>query len=158
MSKCIIGHEYALVYELEILPDEITTLGDMYENGTLDESDKWFMDEEQFGANRPLLQDFIDLANKNEEDDSASICFLISLNEIGESENSFQLKLLKAGVTIVEGFQAPETIWKMEEVHSDLDWIELKVYHGEGAAIELDSSYYELQATYESVDTDVSIN
>ena len=78
MSKCIIGHEYALVYELEILPDEITTLGDMYENGTLDESDKWFMDEEQFGANRPLLQDFIDLANKNEEDDSASICFLIS--------------------------------------------------------------------------------
>ena len=46
----------------------------------------------------------------------------------------------------------------MEEVQSDLDWIELKVYHGEGAAIELDSSYYELKATYESVDSDVSIS
>ena len=53
-----------------------------------------FMDEEQVGKNRNLMKDFIALANKNKYS-SASICFLISLNQFGESNLAFQLKLLK---------------------------------------------------------------
>ena len=52
------------------------------------------MDEEQVGKNRNLMKDFIALANKNKYS-SASICFLISLNQFGESNLAFQLKLLK---------------------------------------------------------------
>ena len=40
------------------------------------------------------MKDFIALANKNKYS-SASICFLISLNQFGESNLAFQLKLLK---------------------------------------------------------------
>ena len=88
------------MYELEIIPMNITNFGDMYVHGLLDESAKWFMDENQVGENRPLLHDFVALAKKNEMEGSASLCFLISLNEIGESNKAFQLKLLKNGVAI----------------------------------------------------------
>ena len=155
MAECIIGHEYAVVYELEILPENATILGEMYENGTLDESDKWFMDEVQVGLNRPLMYDFIELSNKNAEEGSASICFLISLNEYGESANAFQLKLLKGGSTIIEGFQAPEKIWKIEEIERGVDFTDLRLYHNANN-LTLDSSYFELEITYEAISSNVS--
>ena len=89
MSECIIGHDYAVVYDLEILPENPEGLADMHEkmikeNKTLDESGKWFNDELQVGKNRPLIRDFVELAKQN-EDGYASICFLISLNRYNES-------------------------------------------------------------------------
>ena len=154
MASCIIGHEYALVYELEIIPENVSDLGDAYEADTLDETTKWFMDEEKVGLNRPLMDDFIELAIKNAEEDSASICFLISLNEISDSDTSFQLKLLKEGQTIVEGFEAPGKVWKVEEVRNGVNDIEMTVYHNE-VNLTLDSSYFQLEATYESIESDV---
>ena len=154
MASCIIGHEYALVYELEIIPENVSDLGDAYEADTLDETTKWFMDEEKVGLNRPLMDDFIELAIKNAEEDSASICFLISLNEISDSDTSFQLKLLKEGQTIVEGFEAPGKVWKVEEVRNGVNDIEMTVFHNE-VDLMLDSSYFQLEATYESIESDV---
>ena len=158
MAECIIGHEYALVYELEILPQNDTILGDQYEAGTLDESVKWFMDEEEVGLNQPLLDDFIELAVQNAASGSASICFLISLNEYGESgtDTSFQLKLLKGGSTIAEEFLAPQTIWNVEETSRGYDTVDLTIYHDEASELQLDSSYYELYSLYESIDENVS--
>ena len=157
MSKCIIGHDYTLMYELEIIPMNITNFGDMYVHGLLDESAKWFMDENQVGENRPLLHDFVALAKKNEIEGSASLCFLISLNEIGESNKAFQLKLLKNGVTIIEGFKAPQKIWKMEEIERGVDYVDLRVYHEIDNDLNLSSSYFELKATYETISPDVSL-
>ena len=68
MASCIIGHDYAIVYDLQILPESSTSLGDEYEAGTLDESAKWFMNEEDVGLNQPLLYDFIELSYKNTEE------------------------------------------------------------------------------------------
>ena len=115
------------------------------------------MDENQVGENRPLLHDFLALAKKNEIEGSASICFLISLNEIGESNKKFQLKLLKNGITIIEGFKAPRKIWKMEEIERGIDYVDLRVYHERDNDLNLSSSYFELKATYESIPPDVSI-
>ena len=158
MAECVIGHEYALVYELEILPQNDTILGDQYEAGTLDESVKWFMDEEEVGLNQPLLDDFIELAVQNAASGSASICFLISLNEYGESgtNTSFQLKLLKGGSTIAEEFLAPQTIWNVEEASRGYNTVDLTIYHDEASELQLDSSYYELYSLYESIDENVS--
>ena len=159
MANCIIGHEYALVYELEILPTNTTHLGEMFEAKTLDETDKWFMNEDEVGDNRPLMNDFIQLAIKNQEEGSASICFLISVNQIGDSgENgkAFQLKLLKNGKTIVDGFRAPQKIWKMEEVERGVDYTELKLHHEADNGLQLESSYFQLKATYEMIGAGVS--
>ena len=155
MAECIIGHEYAVVYELEILPQNSTIIGDQYNDGSLDESGKWFMDETQVGLNQPLMTDFIELAEQNAEGSSASICFLISLNEYGESADAFQLKLLKGGTVIVDGFNAPPTIWQVDEADRGYDTAELTLYHDEASEILLDSSYYELVAIYESIDENV---
>ena len=158
MAECIIGHEYALVYELEILPQNISNIGALHENNTLDEKDKWFMDENKVGENRPLMQDFIALAQRNNATKSASICFLVSLNQIGESPSnkSFQLSLLKDGKTIVENFQAPEKIGSMKVNDSGVDNVELMIYYEENKALELSSLHYELKATYVKIDKDVS--
>ena len=86
MSECIVGHDYAIVYDLEILPKNAQTLSEDHEKAieqgiTLDESGKWFNDELQVGSNRPLLRDFLELAKQTENGaDAASICFLVSLN------------------------------------------------------------------------------
>ena len=157
MASCVIGHEYAVVYELEILPKNISALGDEYEAETLDESGKWFMDEEQVGANRPLMDDFIELAAKNADSGSASICFLITLNEYGESADAFQLKLLKGGETIIDGFEAPAKIWKMEEVARGVDSVDLLLYHNVNDLV-LSSSYFELVVDYAPIHSDVSLN
>ena len=88
MSECIIGHDYAVVYDLEILPEDPESLAEKHENKSLDESGKWFNDELQAGKNRPLINDFIQLARHNLVDqNAASICFLISLNKYQESLN-----------------------------------------------------------------------
>ena len=54
MSKCILGHDYAIVYELEILPQNPESIADKHENGTLYQEDvaKWFNNELQVGKNR----------------------------------------------------------------------------------------------------------
>ena len=91
MSECIIGHDYAVIYDLEILPEYPEKLAERHENEvkmgrSLDESKKWFNDELQVGSNRPLLRDFLELAKQNENGaDAASICFLVSLNKYNES-------------------------------------------------------------------------
>lgn len=156
MAECIIGHEYALVYELEILPEDISNIGALHESGTLDETDKWFMDEMKVGENRPLMHDFIALAQTNIATQSASICFLVSLNQIGESEQSFQLSLLKEGKTLVENFQAPEKIRSMVVVDRNVDQVGLQIDYKENDALESSSLHYDLKATYEKIDNEVS--
>ena len=158
MASCIIGNDYAVVYELQILPETSTSIGDAYDAGTLDESSKWFMDEEKVGLNQPLMYDFISLATKNAEEGTASICFLISLNEYDETATTlFQLKLLKDGSTISSEFEAPQTIYKMEEVERGYETAELRLFHQEASELQLDSSYYNLEVTYESFLENVSI-
>ena len=131
MSKCIIDHDYALVYELEIMPPNPESLGAMHENKTLDETNKWFMKELEVGKNRPLMNNFIKLTKKN-EDSSASICFMISLEKIGQSEKKFQLKLLKEGNTIIEDFQAPQVVWKMDHIEKGVNTAKIQIhYNGE---------------------------
>ena len=102
MSECIIGHDYAVVYDLEILPENPQGLADMHEkmikeNKTLDESGKWFNDELQVGKNRPLIRDFVELAKQN-EDGHASICFLISLNRYKESFDKCEQNNMLEGI------------------------------------------------------------
>ena len=156
MASCLIGHEYALVYELEILPYNNTVLGDLYDSGDLDESDKWFMDETQVGLNQPLLNDFLELAVKNFEDSSASICFLISLNEYGDSTDSFQLKLLKGGETMIDDFEAPPKVWKLEQVSRGYETAVLTIYHDIASDLLITSASYELAAIYEYINENVS--
>ena len=57
MSECIVGHDYAIVYDLEILPKNAQTLAKDHEEAveegkTLDESGKWFNDELRKWANQ----------------------------------------------------------------------------------------------------------
>ena len=62
MSKCIIENDYTLVYELEVLPKNISHVGEQYLNDELNEANRWFMSKEKIGLNRPLLgRDFIHL-------------------------------------------------------------------------------------------------
>ena len=114
------------------------------------------MDEEKVGENRPLMHDFIALAQSNIETKSASICFLVSLNQIGESENSFQLSLLKEGKTIVENFQAPEKIGSMRVVDANVNQVGLQIDYEENSALESSSLHYDLKATYAKIENDVS--
>ena len=163
MSKCIIDHDYALVYNLQIMPPNPESLGAKYENGTLDENNKWFMDELQVGMNRPLMNDFIKLTKKNDQS-SASICFMISLDQIGTSDKKFQLKLLKEGTMIIEDFEAPQVIWKMDHLKRGVNTATIRIYHNKA---EKESSMiggsgpgpslinYQIIATYESLGTDV---
>ena len=157
MSKCLIDHDYAVVYGLEIMPGtNPNDLGEKYENGTLDESKKWFMDELKVGKNRPLMNDFIKL-NENNKESSASICFMVSVHRKGHSGKEFQLSLLKEGNMIVEDFRAPQVIWKMEHVEKGVNEATLKIHHNKDNKLGLASSYYQLSASYESIGTDVSI-
>ena len=154
LAECIIGHQYTLQYELEILPKDIEKLGDLHENGTLDENDKWFNNESLVGNNRPLLKDFIQLAEDNTNSNN-DICFLISLNRFGESQHPFQLNLLKDGQTIVSNFKAPQKVQNMDQVKRDFDRVELKVHHGKVSKLELASGKYELKAKYWHIGNEV---
>ena len=127
-------------------------LGDLHENGTLDENDKWFNDESLVGENRPLLQNFIQLAEDNTNTNN-DICFLISLNRFGESQHPFQLNLLKDGQTIVSNFKAPQKVQNMDQVKRDFDRVELKVDHGKVSKLEL--AKYELKAKYWHIGNEV---
>ena len=154
LAECIIGHQYTLQYELEILPKDIEKLGDLHENGTLDENDKWFNDESLVGNNRPLLKDFIQLAEDNTNSNN-DICFLISLNRFGESQHPFQLNLLKDGQTIVSNFKAPQKVQNMYQTKRDFDRVELEVHHGKVSKLELASGKYELKAKYWHIGNEV---
>ena len=126
MAECVIGHDYTVVYSLEILPKEFDALGDKHENGDLKEDSKWFMNEEKVGENRPLIKDFTELSKNNQE---ASICFLISLNRIEDGIGSFQLNLLKGGEIVFPDFEAPRKIWKMEIEERLMKSVKVKIYH-----------------------------
>ena len=160
MSKCIIDHDYALVYELEIMPQNPESLGAMHENKTLDETDKWFMKELEVGKNRPLMNDFIKLTKRN-EDSSASICFMISLEKIGQSQKKFQLKLLKEGNTIIEDFQAPQVVWKMDHIEKGVNTAKIEIHYNQENVNNIvknskTSINHQVTATYKSHGPDVS--
>ena len=97
-------------------------LGEKWDAGELDESGVWFLEEEEIGLNRPLMETFVGLSEKNQAGYLNSICFVISLNRYGESKRdcieagiesqedcekkkSFQLTLLKNGLIVIEGFR-----------------------------------------------------
>ena len=143
------------VYELEVMPVDMTNLGNSYVAGTLYELDKWFNEPEKVGVNRPLMHDFTELAKSNVHSNMASICFLISLNHYGENEEPFRLKLLKGGQTIVENFRAPKEVMEMEVIGKAVNQVELSI-HGKYNQLELESSYHIIESNYESINTDVS--
>ena len=171
MAECIIGHEYALVYELQILPDDATKLGEAFANGPdgYNEDNKWFMEETEIGKNRPLMDVFKKLAVKNQEI-KASICFLVKLNSLPsdsdgsdnlEESKRFQLTLLKSGKTIMYDFQAPHKIQtQLENVvkttSRKLKEVELTVGY-ELKTLTLETSSYKLRATYNEIDQSVSL-
>ena len=162
MSKCVIGHDYALVYELEIMPINAFSLGTQWENKKLDETGKWFMDEEKVGQNRPLMHDFIELAKKNEEA-KLSICFLVSLSQMKTktnriTDNEFRLKLLKNGKPIMDNFKAPPKVYEVEELKGKvgINDAELTIKHGTATPLDdFKTAYYQMKVTYESIKTDV---
>ena len=134
------------------------TLGQQYEDGELKEDDKWFMDEARVGKNRRLLKDFLEMATKNADTGSASICFLISLTQLSSSEGgNFKLKLLSSGETLVDDFSAPKKIWKLETLDSEENQIELNAHHDAANAFANGTltSTYQLRATYEKISNKV---
>ena len=161
MSKCIIDHDYAVVYELEILPQDPKTLTEEYEDKVendehYDESGKWFNKELDIGKNRPLMNDFIQMAQQNEKKDT-NICFLISLNKLGESNKPFQLKLLKSGELLKEDFRAPQKIWNMKTIDNGVDFVQMQV-HFDKTGLPTDEKFkYELWTTYYLLKNNVSI-
>jgi len=76
------------------------------------------------------------------------------LNQYGESEEPFQLKLLKDGKTIVENFRPPQKIWDMKNVERDVDHMVLRLHHGTEANLQLESAKYAIKATYSMVDSE----
>ena len=129
MSKCILGHDYAIMYELAILPENPKNLVIDHQNGTLYEKDKkkWFNNELEVGKNRPLMNDFEVMAEQN-KDQGNKICFLISLNSIeSTTDKNFQLKLLKSGEELKADFRAPQKINSMKQTKKGVDFAELSV-------------------------------
>ena len=130
MSKCILGHDYAIVYELEILPQNPKNIVKEHEQQKLFKKDKnkWFNNELEVGKNRPLMNDFEVMAEQN-VDQGNKICFLISLNEFGSAKNdkNFQLKLLKSGKELKTNFRAPQKINSIKQTKWDVDSAELIV-------------------------------
>ena len=181
MAECIIGHEYALVYELEILPGEAKKLGDDYKYHCADtststtctdydESQKWFTKEDEVGLNRPLMADFKKLAIKNKEI-GASICFLVKLSNIpdsvdgsantaltaGEKQSRFHLNLLKAGETLMEGFEGPSKIQtEQKKVTTKSRQFNEVVMSVEYSLKKIDNLGYQLRTTYNQIDESVS--
>ena len=140
------------------MPGNATYLGTQWEKNAHNENNKWFMNEEKVGQNRPLIYDFIELAKKNEEA-HLSICFLVSLSQINpDTDNDFRLKLLKNGNTIIDDFKAPPKVYKMEPIKVGVNDAEVMIHHGTVAALQMESAYYELKATYSSIQTDVCHN
>ena len=115
------------------------------------------MDPARVGKNRRLLKDFLEMATKNADTGSASICFLISLTQLSDKGGKFQLKLLSSGDTLVDGFSAPKKIWKLDTLDRAEDQIELNAHHDAANAFANTSltSAYQLKATYEKIDNKV---
>ena len=87
------------------------------------------------------------------------IIYHVVFLHIDRSEGRFYLTLLKEGNTIMEGFEAPPKIdTQQEEVMTksiNLREVELSVKL-ELKTLTLDSSYYQLRATYNQIDESVS--
>ena len=134
VNKCILDYDYALFFELEVFLHELKEIVDFYEgqNGTTydNNANVWFMDLEKIGLNRMLLNDFITLAN-HAKMDGISMCFLMSLNRVGESVEFSQLSILKHGEIIIKDFQAPSAIWKIDEEFKGVNDMKLKIYYDE---------------------------
>ena len=117
------------------------------------------MDEARVGKNRRLLKDFLEMATKNADTGSASICFLISLTQLSSEEGgNFKLKLLSSGETLVDDFSAPKKIWKLDTLDRSEKKIKLNVYHDSANAFantSLTYHLYQLKATYEKIDNKV---
>ena len=111
------------------------------------------------GKNRRLLKDFLEMATKNADTGSASICFLISLTQLSSEEGgNFKLKLLSSGETLVDDFSAPKKIWKLDTLDSSENQIELNAYHDSANVFSntsLTYHLYQLKATYEKIDNKV---
>ena len=166
MSQCILGHDYAIVYELFILPRNPESLADKHEKGELYQEDvkKWFNDELQVGKNRPLMKDFEEMAKQN-EDQGDEICFLIQLSQTHALEElatkqNFTLKLLKSGELLQDEFRAPQKIYKIVQNKKFVDYAELEVPISHANKHNLpvgDRFNYELWVDYWTMDNKVSI-
>ena len=82
---------------------------------------------------------------------------MISLNQKGSTVKEFQLNLLKEGNVIINDFRAPNVVWKMEHIKKGVDKARLMIHHKKMKKIELDSSYFLLSATYESIGEKVCV-
>ena len=85
---------------------------------------------------------------------------MISLDQIGTSEKKFQLKLLKEGTMIIEDFEAPQVIWKMDHLKRGVNTATIRIYHNkekESGMMESSASLinYQIIATYSSLGVDV---
>ena len=149
MAECIIGHGYTVAYNLDILPYDIDTFGNEFENkGMINEEDKWFMDEAKLGDNRFLMKDFLELSGTNVKNQFASVCFLISLNPMKDEKGAFALNLLKSGEIFIKNFKAPKKIWKIETMERKMDSVKIKVYHDPIEETKPKSPKYQLQSIY----------
>ena len=165
MSKCILGHDYAVVYELAILPENPKSIVKEHLDGSLynKDMDKWFNKELEVGKNRPLMNDFEVMAQQN-VDQGDKICFLISLDQIRKSDRettkNFQLKLLKNGVELKSDFRAPQKINSIRQNKYDVDSTELSVpisQANEDGSLPTDKRFkYELWVDYWSMSDEVS--
>ena len=155
MSKCIIEHDYTLVYELEVLPKDITHVGEQYLNDELNEENRWFMKKDEIGLNRPLLGTFLRLAKKNQGGE-ASICFLISLTrDSNEEKEPFRLQLLKNGKLLINNYYDPEPVWNIETIDVGHDNVHLRIHHEPIEAIEIDGVFNRIKIIYNEHDTEV---
>ena len=101
--------------------------------------DPWYMNPQLVGKTRPIVQNTINLANKNK----GSVCVLIELNRMLEScptkedlenepdakHHQFQFRLLKYGEVIVENFDSPSKIRDIEILERGTNSLQLKVSH-----------------------------
>ena len=85
--------------------------------------------------------------------------FGIDMNPLSEKHQKFHLTLLKEGKTIMEGFEAPPQIQtrqgKVKIKSFNLKEVELSI-ECSLKALTLDSSYYQLRATYNKISEGVS--
>ena len=79
------------------------------------------------------MNDFEVMAEQN-VNEGDKICFLISLNQVGESAKknngttkNFQLKLLKSGEELASDFRAPQKIYEIIQSKWDVESAELRV-------------------------------
>ena len=116
------------------------------------------------------MADFKKLAIKNKEI-GASICFLVKLSKIpdgsagsantaltaGEKQKRFHLDLLKAGETLMEGFEGPSKIQtEQKKVKTKSRKFNEVVMSVEYSLKKIKNLGYQLRTTYNQIDESVS--